>query len=385
MTRDLNEFIQLESTRTRPAEEIDRGAPEAIDDAIAHLLSWVLRAAGDVHPDEFLRQHGDLCQVPLSNISEVRDVHAPDFLVELVDQTIRESPLTLDSHTETLVASVTFVAALRQLYSGFLGQAGSGLLPLQARTLGRLLLQRHAKIGKISVEETSSPYIEELRWRNYVSRLEEILLGDSYWLPNEREWEYHFTRYNVGSHDPFPYRRIIEAIISYTDQWANFRRRSHREKEERISASRVALSKWQEQRRPPGAQRYGTSHLGAEGWVRDWCVYMGMEGATLTPSTGDGGIDIESPFHIVQVKNYQGAVPIREVREMVGVAALDGRRAHFFTSGTYPASTDVFAANAGLSLFQYDVVSGQVKAMNSLAEDLLNGRGFLASSTDLQE
>lgn len=64
------------------------------------------------------------------------------------------------------------------------------------------------------------------------------------------------------------------------------------------------------------------------------------------------------------MKHYTGTVGVGEVRELAGVAGVDGRRALFFTSGEYARGARDFADQAGIALFRYDVHHGELVGAN---------------------
>lgn len=122
---------------------------------------------------------------------------------------------------------------------------------------------------------------------------------------------------------------------------------------------------------PPPPQPFGVSHEGAEALVALWMQHLGAVDAAVTPFSGDGGIDVESKDYIAQVKNYSGTVGVAEIRELAGVALVDGRKPLFFTSGTYAQGAVEFADRASIPLFVYDAVEGTLVAGNSLGQDRL--------------
>lgn len=121
----------------------------------------------------------------------------------------------------------------------------------------------------------------------------------------------------------------------------------------------------------PFPQPYGVSHEGAEALVAEWVRYLGEADAEITRFTGDGGIDVQSMHYIIQVKNYSGSVGVAEVRELGGVAAVDGRKPLFFTSGSYAAGAVDFAERSGIALFVYDAHLGTLVGANGAAERAL--------------
>ncbi|MGJ8720857.1 MAG: restriction endonuclease [Salinibacterium amurskyense] len=120
----------------------------------------------------------------------------------------------------------------------------------------------------------------------------------------------------------------------------------------------------------PQPQQFGVSHQGAEALCAEWMRFYGEEDAETTRFTADGGIDVTSLHYIAQVKNYVGTVGVAEVREMAGVALDDGRKALFFTSGSYAAGAIAFADRVGMPLFIYDAAEGSLAGVNQHAESI---------------
>lgn len=118
----------------------------------------------------------------------------------------------------------------------------------------------------------------------------------------------------------------------------------------------------------PPAQPFGVSHEGAEALCAEWLKYLGELDAEYTRVVGDGGIDVQSSRYIGQVKNYSGTVGVASIRELAGVATVDGRRAVFFTSGTYASGSVSFANQVGMPLFVYNAVEGSLSHANEIAE-----------------
>lgn len=143
-----------------------------------------------------------------------------------------------------------------------------------------------------------------------------------------------------------------------------------------LSAAAESLATWQELHPAPPLSPYGVSPTGAEYWCRDWLEHMGLRSASVTQQSGDGGVDIVSPTHIAQVKHYTGSVSIAELRELVGVSAVDGRDPIFLTSGQFPAQAEEFADLARMLLYQYNVTTGEVVGCTDLSRVTLRS-GFL--------
>lgn len=123
----------------------------------------------------------------------------------------------------------------------------------------------------------------------------------------------------------------------------------------------------------PAPQPYGVSHAGAEQFVAAWMQHLGALDARPTQVSGDGGIDVVSSRYIAQVKNLAATatVPVSAIRDLAGVAFVDGRRAAMFTSGVYSTGGIDFANSAGIALFRYDAEHGTLVGANEL------GRGAL--------
>lgn len=133
----------------------------------------------------------------------------------------------------------------------------------------------------------------------------------------------------------------------------------------------------------PDPQPYGVSHEGAEHWCASWMRYLGALDAQVTVYSGDGGVDIiaENSGWEVQVKNYLGAVGVVEVRELVGISYVHGRKPMLFTSGTLTSDAVAFAEEAGVAVFSYDVIAGTLTGLNSRARQL-RSRGFSYGERD---
>ena len=138
--------------------------------------------------------------------------------------------------------------------------------------------------------------------------------------------------------------------------------REHREHRERV------------QNRPapePEAQRYGVSHRGAEFLVADWMRHLGLRSSVVTPASSDGGVDVESDSYIAQVKNYTGNVSVIEIRELYGVAAAQGKKALFFTSGGYTVEARTLASRIEMPLLRYVAEKGVLQGVDVLGQRIV--------------
>jgi len=180
-------------------------------------------------------------------------------------------------------------------------------------------------------------------------------------LPDQREI------INATQNGQQHFQERIQAALFAADA------RTAKRHETLIAPARESLHAWQSLHKPPTPQPYGVSPAGAESWIRDWMIHMGAENAQVTRYVGDGGIDVESDRFIAQVKHYTGTVGVGEIREHVGVAAVDSARRTplFFTSGTYAAGGLETANQYGMALFVYSVEQATVTAVNSHSRTLL--------------
>jgi len=103
-------------------------------------------------------------------------------------------------------------------------------------------------------------------------------------------------------------------------------------------------------------------------------VYLGFQGVKVTEFSNDGGVDIEADTAVAQVKLYEGSVGVTEIRELVGVAHVDGRTPIFFTSGSYTKEARGFADSAGVPIFRYSVEHGTLQPENRAAEQIVIDR-----------
>ena len=122
---------------------------------------------------------------------------------------------------------------------------------------------------------------------------------------------------------------------------------------------------------PPSREPNGIDDEEAEHLCAKWLAHLGELSVQVTRAKSDGGIDIVSARCIAQVKNYKGSVGVVPIRELVGVASIDGRFPVFFTSGSYTKAALDFAEVANVYLFRYDAEAGTLDARSSIARKSL--------------
>lgn len=115
----------------------------------------------------------------------------------------------------------------------------------------------------------------------------------------------------------------------------------------------------------------------AEQFVAEWMRQLGDLDARATRATNDGGIDVESRRFIAQVKHYSTNVGVAPLRELAGVAAVDGRTPLFFTRTGYASGAVDFADNSGIALFVYDEARGFLRGANQ------RGQTYAARGLDI--
>lgn len=118
----------------------------------------------------------------------------------------------------------------------------------------------------------------------------------------------------------------------------------------------------------PVPQLYGVSHYGAEILVRDWMRHLGYSDAEVTQMSGDGGIDVATSRHIVQVKNYKDSVGVSALRELLGVSVSENKQPLLFTSGSLTAAATEFADRNSIYAFHYSAERGSLRAINHAGE-----------------
>lgn len=111
----------------------------------------------------------------------------------------------------------------------------------------------------------------------------------------------------------------------------------------------------------------------AEELAAQWMRSLGVADAHVTRYIGDGGIDVESRQFIAQVKHHSTPVGAGAVRELSGVASVDPqrRRALFFSTAGYQPSAVEFADRTLVALFHMIPATGDLRARNDIAANLL--------------
>lgn len=102
----------------------------------------------------------------------------------------------------------------------------------------------------------------------------------------------------------------------------------------------------------------------------EWMRRLGAVDATVTQYRGDGGIDVYSSGSIAQVKHLSSTIGPAAIRELAGVAQLDGRVALFFSTSGYAKGAVEFAHRSGIALFRIRLDTGELVAENGYAKGI---------------
>jgi len=133
-------------------------------------------------------------------------------------------------------------------------------------------------------------------------------------------------------------------------------------------------NRWQPLGPRPIIPPAGLTPKEAETYVSQLLRFYGLAGAKVTRYSRDGGIDVESMKGVFQVKHQMAPVGVGVVREILGVAASEGKRAGVFAKVGFTKEATEFAERNGILLFSYTpILKGRTKA----AEGLINS-GFEA-------
>jgi Restriction endonuclease len=106
----------------------------------------------------------------------------------------------------------------------------------------------------------------------------------------------------------------------------------------------------------------------AEFLAAAWMKKLGLGANQVTPSTKDGGIDVDSELWAAQVKFQSQPISVSAVRQLMG-AKQQGQRAIFFSKSDYTRSSVDFANQRGVALFV--LKTGQLEPKSELAETLI--------------
>lgn len=96
---------------------------------------------------------------------------------------------------------------------------------------------------------------------------------------------------------------------------------------------------------------------------------IGFHDAHVTPGGSDGGVDVRAAAGVAQVKRWANKVGAPHIRQLMGAAQLEKRRALFYTNNGYSAEAVATADRAGVALFNF-TDAGSVAPANAVAAAL---------------
>lgn len=108
-----------------------------------------------------------------------------------------------------------------------------------------------------------------------------------------------------------------------------------------------------------------------EHYCRDWMEYLGGSNAVVSSATQDGGVDIISDGHVAQVKLYNGAVPVSQIRDLLGTSVDFGKKPIFFASMAYSKGSIEFADRNNIPLIVVDAYNGVLRGANHFGTTLI--------------
>jgi hypothetical protein len=130
-----------------------------------------------------------------------------------------------------------------------------------------------------------------------------------------------------------------------------------------------------ERMRETGLPRMAANATDFEVLAAQWTYVWGDRDVEVTSQSHDSGIDVQSWSCLGQVKFYSnGKVGAPEVQQLRGATSVDNSRfATFFTFSTgYTNEAIIFADQAGVALFQFDVATLTFFSVNVQAQTVLN-------------
>ncbi|OAD97708.1 restriction endonuclease [Arthrobacter sp. OY3WO11] len=100
----------------------------------------------------------------------------------------------------------------------------------------------------------------------------------------------------------------------------------------------------------------------AEYLAKAWMEYLGATGCKVSQATRDGGVDVESEHFVGEVKHHAEPVSPGIVRQIVGVASIEGKIPVVFSLNGYSAAALEVGRRGGAALFTYSFEHGTLRA-----------------------
>ncbi|MDF9717876.1 restriction endonuclease [Nocardioides sp. ChNu-99] len=111
-------------------------------------------------------------------------------------------------------------------------------------------------------------------------------------------------------------------------------------------------------------------HRESEHYAAEVLAALGFAQVRRTPDGSDGGVDVDGPEVVAQVKMEALPTGRERIQALAGVAAVERKRAVFFSLAGYTAPAVEWGDRAGVVLFQF-AFDGSVEAINDGARRLL--------------
>lgn len=110
-----------------------------------------------------------------------------------------------------------------------------------------------------------------------------------------------------------------------------------------------------------------------EQYCAAWSIYLGYRDAKVTRAVKDGGYDIVSSRMIGQCKLQELPVGVRPIRELHGVATLQGKQALFFSLNGYSRDAVIEAAQFKMQLWTVHPLQGKLLRVGLESQQMDDG------------
>lgn len=110
-----------------------------------------------------------------------------------------------------------------------------------------------------------------------------------------------------------------------------------------------------------------------EQYCAEWSIYLGYRDAKVTRAVKDGGYDIASSRMIAQCKFQELPVGVRPIRELHGVATLQGKQALFFSLNGYSRDAVIEAGHFKMQLWTVHPLQGKLTRVALESEQMNEG------------
>ena len=104
-------------------------------------------------------------------------------------------------------------------------------------------------------------------------------------------------------------------------------------------------------------------------------VSLGYPEAKVTQYSQDGGVDVLTDTHAIQVKRWRAGnnLGVREVRELFGVATKLGKKPVFFITSSATRDAIQEANEMAIPIVRFEYIKPLLVPLNNPAQDFLKG------------